>query len=691
MTELSTPRNRGLVALGVFALLLVMWLQLMWSVRRESISWDEPDHTWAGYMGWKHHDFGWNPEHPPLVKAVATLPILGMDLYVPQPGGNATDIPALEGRSFKVSTALDGAEFNARNISKDILGRMRTAVSIFPMLLGLLIFLAAREMFGTAAGFIALVLYVFDPSFLAHGALVTTDTGVSCFIFATVYAFYRWVKRPTGWRLAAVCVAAGLALGSKHTGLLALFMIGILGLCELAWPTRNIEQTASEAERDPAKRIGFGKLALALGIVTVAAVIILWSFYGFRYSARPAGLAIDPPFEETAAHVSNHALAETLLTVSKLRLLPESYLYGIADISGVNDFYTAYLFGKVYPHGSHWYFIWVLLIKSTLPFLILLACALVLVARGKLGGRREIVFMTIPPLFYLLIAMASHMNIGVRHILPMYAFLYVLISGGAALMWRSGRVWAGVICVLLAWQAVGSLRVYPDYMAYANEAWGGPAATHKYLSDSNTDWAQQLIEVKSYLDQRGIKDCWFVFFAQGAIDPASYGIPCKPLPIIETMWWLDIPVDTPKTVEGTVLVSTSDVAGFEFGPPPLNPYEQFNYIKPKDVIGYGVNVYEGKFDIPLAAAHERAYEASRLMRQKKFDEALAKAREAVELAPDAAYENLTMGYALEATGRADDAIPYYQKAQHIAETVQPDFSKDWAGAARTKLATLAKK
>jgi len=671
--EQSKVRERGLVALGVLALLLVMWLQLMFSMRRESISWDEPDHTFAGYMGWKAHDFGWNPEHPPLVKAVATLPILGMNLYVPPP----------QGRSFKIETVLDGAEFNARNISKGILFRMRTAASIFPMLLGALIFLAAREMFVTAAAFIALTLYAFDPNFLAHGALVTTDTGVSCFIFATVYAFYRWVKSPTGWRLAAVCGAAGLALGSKHTGLLALFMIGILGLCEAAWPVRA---AASEADGATRERVGFRKMMLALGIIAVAAVIILWSFYGFRYSARPAGLAIDPPFEMTAAHVSNRALAETLLTFSKHRLLPESYLYGIADISGVNDFYTAYLFGKIYPHGSHWYFLAVLAIKSTLPFLILLVCALVLKAKGRLGGRREILFLTIPPLFYLLVAMASHMNIGVRHILPMYTFLYVLVAGGAAVLWRMGRVWKGVICVLLAWQAITTLRVYPDYMAYGNEAWGGPANVHKYLSDSNTDWAQQLIAVKKYLDDRGIKDCWFVYFANGAIDPSSYGIPCKLLPTVESLWWLDLPLEVPKTIEGTVLLNSSDVAGFEFGPPPLNPYDQFNYVKPKDVIAYGVNVYEGRFEIPLAAAYERAFEATRLIRDKKFDEAVAKAREGAELAPDAVYVNATMGDALVAAGRHDEAIPYYQKALHTAETVQPEFQGDWAAAMRAKLA-----
>jgi hypothetical protein len=268
----------------------------------------------------------------------------------------------------------------------------------------------------------------------------------------------------------------------------------------------------------------------------------------------------------------------------------------------------------------------------------------------------------------------------------MYTFLYVLVAGGAAVLWRSGRVWKGVICALIVWQMITTLRVYPDYMAYGNEAWGGPANVHKYLSDSNNDWAQQLIAVKKYLDHRGIKDCWFVYFANGAVDPSSYGIPCKLLPTVESLWWLDLPLEVPKTIEGTVLLNSSDVAGFEFGPPPLNPYDQFNYVEPKDVIAYGVNVYEGRFEIPLATAYERAFEATRLMRDKRFGEAVAKAREGVDLAPDAVYVNATMGDALVAAGRHDEAIPYYQKALHTAETVQPEFQGDWAAAMRAKLA-----
>src|SRR5215813_13757987 len=107
-----------------------------------------------------------------------------------------------------------------RTLSSPTSTTTRLAAASLTLLLALLVFLAGQEMFGTAAGFIALILLVFDPNQLAHGAFVTTDTGLTCFLFATVYAFYRYVKRPTPRRLIVVGLAAGLALSAKHTGIL---------------------------------------------------------------------------------------------------------------------------------------------------------------------------------------------------------------------------------------------------------------------------------------------------------------------------------------------------------------------------------------------------------------------------------------------------------------------------------------
>jgi tetratricopeptide (TPR) repeat protein len=155
---------------------------------------------------------------------------------------------------------------------------------------------------------------------------------------------------------------------------------------------------------------------------------------------------------------------------------------------------------------------------------------------------------------------------------------------------------------------------------------------------------------------------------------------------VESLWWLNIPLETPASIDGPVLMNVSDVAGFEFGPAPLNPYEQFKALAPKDVIAHGVNVYEGHFDIPMAAAYEHAFNAGNLMAAKKTEEALAEAQQGVALAPDAVYVLATMGDALTAAGRRDEAIPYYQKALTIAETVQPEFQGDWAAAMKAKLA-----
>src|SRR5271156_6076593 len=255
--------NRNLyIYAGVAALLFVMWVQLALSVRGESVSWDEGAHLFAGYMSLKNGDLGLNPEHPPLLKMVAALPLLGMqDLRV----------PALQGRNFKVETALDGREFDAWNRAKGTLSHARLAVSFFAMLLGLLIFLAAREMFGTTAGFIALAFYAFDPTFLAHGALVTTDTGVSCFIFASIYAFYHYVKAPSWGRAAVLGLATGLAFASKHTGVLLVPMLILLAVCEIIRHPRR-----ASGETQDCRKTLMGQLAGALALAAVISLAVLW-------------------------------------------------------------------------------------------------------------------------------------------------------------------------------------------------------------------------------------------------------------------------------------------------------------------------------------------------------------------------------------------------------------------------------
>jgi 4-amino-4-deoxy-L-arabinose transferase-like glycosyltransferase len=435
--ELNLRKHFG--GAGAVLLLLVFLGELTFSIRQQSLSWDEGDHIFAGYMSWKKVDFGINPEHPPLVKALAAIPLLPMHLKVPDPKGLA---------SFKDEAYFDGRDFifgNGGEAEADrIIFRARMAAASLSLLLGLLVFLAAREMFGDGAALFALALVVFEPNMIAHGAYVTTDMGISCFIFASIYAFYRYVKAPSVSRLIVLGLVSGLALASKHSGVLLLPFGLALIITEILWPS-------------PETRTNKRKVALRLTGVFLAAstiaIVVIWAFYGFRYAARPGGMSLSPSLAEYARGlkgVEPHAY----LALARLHILPESYLYGLVDVRLISDSFSTYIFGKVYAHGVWFYFPAAFIIKSTAAFMGLLLLAGFAIVTRKLRARREIFFLTIPPVLYLLIATGTGLNIGARHILPMYPFLSVLIGGAALALAHRDRRWAYVVGLLLAWHGV---------------------------------------------------------------------------------------------------------------------------------------------------------------------------------------------------------------------------------------------
>ena len=634
-------------------LLIVLSVQLFLSVRRESQTWDEANHIFAGYRSWTHADFGLNPEHPPLVKLLATAPLLPL-----QPKS-----PALEERYFKEDAFLRGKEFLYQNDPEKILSRTRTAAATLTLLTALVVFFGTREMFGTGGALIALTLLAFDPNLLAHGALITTDVGLACFMFLSVFTFYRFLKSPSALRLIVAGASVGLVLAVKHTGLLVLPILFLLTLCEII--LNIFEPNREKIGRHALKLLG------SLALITLIGWVVLWSFYAFRYNARPNGLQLNPPLAEYVKGLKP-AEAWPITTAARLRILPESYLYGLADVKLTANYYTSYLLGKVYAHGVWFYFPVAFLIKSTVGVLALLLLTLGVIATRRLNRWREIVFLVVPVIFYLLVAMTVGMNIGVRHILVVYVFLYVLTGGAAWTLIQRSRKWAYAVGVLLLVHAASSVLAFPNYIPYANEFWGGPSQTYKYLTDSNSDWGQQLKSVKQYLDQRGVKECWFLYFAEGVAEPSYYGIPCKPLPTISTLW-LNLPIDVPTSIDGPVLISASNLSGVEFGPGPLDPYGQFKLLKPTTVIDRGVFVFDGKFDLPLAAAISKVQKAQNLAQAKQLDQALQEALAAVALSPDSIHTQLALGDILLATGQPQQARASYEKALQLARTIEPEF------------------
>src|SRR3984885_2479980 len=163
-------------------LIIVQMILVAVIVHGESPTFDEADHIFAGYMMWHSGDYGLNPEHPPLVKLVAAMPLLPEKLWV----------PPLQQRFFKSEAYRDGRDFLERNDGPEhrLLFRIRLAAGVFAACLSVMVFLIGSEFFGEAAGLLALLLVVFEPNMLANSDLVTTDVGVACFFLATIYCFY---------------------------------------------------------------------------------------------------------------------------------------------------------------------------------------------------------------------------------------------------------------------------------------------------------------------------------------------------------------------------------------------------------------------------------------------------------------------------------------------------------------------
>jgi len=659
---------------AVVALLLVLAIELVIPARRQSATFDEACHLYAGYNYWTRADFGVNPEHPPLVKLIATLPLLR------QPTRGAEPLPI----HFKPQCFIGARQFLYSGQTADaMLFKARMAAATLTIAAALAAFAAAYEMFGAIAALLSLLLFVFEPNLLAHGNLVTTDMGVSLLLFATVFAFYRYVKKPFAWRLLLTGILAGLTLAAKHSGILWIPILCLLALTEILRHDPNA----------PLCRGGRLKCSLRLAgsliIVGLISFGILWSFYGFRYAARPHGQAIIPTISDYSAEIERPWERSVILFAARHHLLPEAYLLGLVDILVFPlKYMSSYVFGRLYRHSRWFYFPAAFVIKSTLGLLLLLLLLPVGLVLRRTRQKRELLFLLVPPVVYFVAAAQSGFNIGVRHILPVYPFLIVLAAFAAWQLSQFGRAWRYAVALLLIFQIISSARAFPNYLPYSNELWGGPATTYKYLTDSNVDWAQQLKSTKKYLDEHGIKDCWFDYFGHGLVaDPVYYQIPCRPLQDA-----IDFgPVgNIPVHISGTVLISATELSPGLWGPGELNPYVQFQQRRPDALIDDGILVFHGEFDVPLASAAAHARAAQMVLFAPKLSDAqlqlaLSEAQTAVSLAPKDEGSQEALGDILMKLNRKDEARAAYERALNLAQTIYPEFQDQAIAGLKQKL------
>jgi hypothetical protein len=365
----------------------------------------------------------------------------------------------------------------------------RVIVMHLTLLLGASLCRWATDLYGWAGGLLALGFYTFSPNILAHGRLVTADLPFAfCFLMA-VYTFQKFLTRPSLRRVGIAGMALGLALGAKLSALVLLLLFGLFVL--LKWVLLH-----GSSEMSQTKPLYYD--LFRLGLIGVIALLVLWALYGFEMRPWFDGW---PPLP----------LASYARALLKLR-----------EHSG--EGHQTFLMGQTSMQGWLLYFPVVVLLKTPLPILVgALAGAVTLVWPGFGIGVCDSVcnpasdlklfstcisrcprhwwtaaVIVLPPLLFLGVAMASPLNLGYRHILPIVPFFILLATSLVMILLRQGvgRALGGG---LILWLVIGTLVVYPDYLAYFNELAGGPSGGHRYLTDSNLDWGQDLKRLAHYL------------------------------------------------------------------------------------------------------------------------------------------------------------------------------------------------
>lgn len=600
----------------------MLGLQLIGAVRQWSITSDEINHLHAGYRYLTCGDFGWNPEHPPLLKMIAALPLLAMPINDPAP--NACGLANNKAIDFHV-----GHDFIFANPERMLMAG-RAAASLFVFGLLALVWLGARKMFGAASAILASAVFIFEPNILGHGALVTTDMAVSFGFFAAVLALYLYFETRVGFYLILTGVAGGIALAVKHSAVLlapALLALALLDPFVVPSPDR-------------ARRGRVLRNLAAITAVGLIAVAVLWMTYGLRYAARPNGAQT---WANENVRDSKSVIATRFIpALEKAHLLPEPYLNGLQDILVEPEVIPrpVFLLGFVYRGGRWFYFPLVVLIKLS-------AIVLIFGLAGCFAGnfwkarKRQLLFLLVPAAVFFAASFASDLNMGIRHILPVLPFLIVFgAAGGWALLSRYPKGLAiGIVAVAL--HAASSLHAFPNYLAYSNEFWGGPANTYRYLADSNVDWGQAMKEAKTYLDRSQPKSCW-VIHAYNDTD-ADYGIPCG-----ETSEFkMDEP---PQHFSGTVIVSASALAGVLNYSGGARTATMFRNATLKAKLGgSALLVYEGEFDLSTCLASFHAQQSTKIL---AYDTraAMQEAEEAVAFDPRNHIAHFVMCLGAEALG-----------------------------------------
>ncbi|MER6125503.1 phospholipid carrier-dependent glycosyltransferase [Streptomyces sp. NPDC001795] len=476
---------------------------------------DEPVYVGTAVVYVREHSLRFNPEHPPLGKLIIATGTVFAHPHLK---------PGFQGDQGRLGQRL---LYESGNDPWRVMFWARLPVMVVTLLFGLVVFGFARDLVGPVGGLAALALYAFSPDLITNGSLATLDVPATGFVVTAAWMVWRARRRPLLY-LPLAGLASGAAVATKMSTLPAVpVLLALAGWSY--WHARG--------KGVPRLRRATHALAASVGVAFVL-VGVVWAVY----------LAVDPRLRwTTPPHVpAVHGLRALLIDWLPF---PDAYRDGMRIQFGFEqETWHGYLFGRLYT-GALWYYLpAALLVKTPLGMLALwLGGIAAMAAVPRL--RAAVPYVLLLPAVLLTAAMQGSRDLGVRYAI----FVPVFLAVAAACLLALRRRWAYVVTVaLIVFVAVSSVRTYPYYLPYSNEAFGGPSKTHLALHDSNVDWGQDLGRLADRLRERypDDKDVWLVYKGSGV--PSWYGIHGRdPLKV------------PPSRVHGLLVVSDTSIAKAE--------------------------------------------------------------------------------------------------------------------------------
>ena len=463
--------SRSHARLVVAFLIGVALVRVMGTYRTLGQTSDEPADLAAGMEWLDRARFDYAPLHPPLARVAAAL---GPWLDGRHSMGNS-DV-WLEGSAI----LLDGPDYR-RTL---VLARFGTLPFFLLAILGT--WWWGRRLASLEGGILSVLLVSTLPTMLANAGLATTDMALTGMFVVTTVLAVRWLERvDTGSSIALGCGVA-LTILAK---LSALLFLPIAGLVILACRFLTRER-ASPPGRQVIRQAVIAALSMAL---------MLWA--GYRFSVGTVADTRDIPPASRASPP-----ATTGLTAARIIPAPE-LVVGIRKLKArATKGSKSFLLGEVGYRGWWYYFPVAILVKTPVPFLILTAAGMVVLLWRRPRSWWTLVPILVPVCIVLAV-IPSRINLGVRHVLPIFPLLAAVAGAGAAALTQlpARRPIFGklLVTVLIAWQVASTPRSHPDYLSWFNFLAG--SRPDFVLVDADFDWGQDMNALGDTLRARGAK------------------------------------------------------------------------------------------------------------------------------------------------------------------------------------------